>query len=137
MGIEENKEGEANMNCIRIYSDKNGESHFDEIEIELTETNFAPPAPPMHLSEFHPATQYAFCVFPSGWVGDWHPTPAKQLFFVLSGELAGQVSDGEMRHLKSGKAALIEDTKGKGHKSWVVNDEDVVTVVVQVPDNGQ
>lgn len=125
------------MKYFRIYSDEAGETHFDDVEVALTPVNFTPPAPPQHLSDFHPATQFAFCVFPSGWVGDWHPTPTKQLFFVLSGEIAGQVGDGEVRKLKPGNVALVEDTKGKGHRSWVVSDEEVVTVVVQVPDDGK
>jgi hypothetical protein len=28
---------------------------------------------------------------------------------------------------------LVEDTTGKGHRSWVVGDADVLAVVVQLP----
>jgi quercetin dioxygenase-like cupin family protein len=125
------------MRYARIYSDEIGETHFDDIEVALTQENFAPPAPPLNLSPYIPVTQFRFCCFPAGWIGEWHPAPTKQLFFVLSGELAGEVSDGNVRNLKSGEVALVEDTDGKGHRTWVVSDEDVMTAVIQIPDNRQ
>jgi hypothetical protein len=36
----------------RLYSDEQGESHFEDIEIDLTLTDYAPPAPPLSLSSF-------------------------------------------------------------------------------------
>ncbi len=63
------------MKYTRIYADPGGESHFTDVEVELTQVDFAPPAPPMHLSSFCPATQYGFLAAPAGWDGDWHPTP--------------------------------------------------------------
>jgi len=103
------------MKYTRIYADKAGESHFDDIDIELAPQNFAPPAPPLNLSAFSPALQYAFCSFPAGWRGDLHPVPHRQFFFVIFGEIAGQVSNGEVRYFKAGDVVLGEDTAGKGH----------------------
>jgi len=122
------------MKYTRIYADSKGESHFMDIQIELEPVDFAPPAPPVNLSSFTPATQYAFCVFPSGWFGDWHPTPRRQIFFILSGEGELQVSDGEVRRISPGSIVLVEDTTGKGHVSRVVGSMDMVTAVVQLPD---
>jgi hypothetical protein len=31
-----------------------------------------------------------------------------------------------------GSVVLVEDTEGKGHRSWVVGEEDVVIAVVQL-----
>jgi mannose-6-phosphate isomerase-like protein (cupin superfamily) len=121
------------MMYARIYSDSSGESHFKDVEVELTQVDFAPPAPPLNLSSFSPALQYAFCSFPAGWRGDWHPTPQRQIFFVLSGEIAGQVGDGEVRYFKPGDIVLGEDTTGKGHISWVVSNNDALTAVIQLP----
>jgi hypothetical protein len=126
--------GYSSMNYIRIYADPAGESHFEDVEVELSQVNFAPPAPPLNLSSFSPALRYAFCSFPAGWRGDWHREPQRQIFFVLSGEIAGQVSDGEVRHLGAGSVVLGEDTTGKGHVSWVMGKTDVLTAVVQLPD---
>ncbi len=121
------------MKYIRIYEDSAGKSHFEDVEVELALVNFAPPAPPMNLSSFSSALKYAFCSFPAGWRGDWHPTPQRQIFFILSGEIAVQVGDGEVRHLGAGSAVLLEDATGKGHVSWVTSKTDTLTAVVQLP----
>jgi hypothetical protein len=119
---------------MRIFADNAGETHFDELEFELTPTDFAPPAPPLHLSPIMPATGFAFVRLPAGWIGDWHSTPRRQIFFWLAGEIEGEVSDGERRRAGRGEATLLEDTSGHGHRSWVVGDEDVLAAVVQLPD---
>ena len=122
------------MKYTKIFADKEGVSHFMDVEIELEPVEFAPPAPSVNLSSFNPSTQYAICVFPSGWYGDWHPTPKKQTFFFLSGEMEVQVSDGEVRRFSAGSIVLVEDTSGKGHISRVLGSIDAVTAVVQLPD---
>jgi len=122
------------MKYTRIYADTEGESHFMDLQIELELVDFAPPAPPINLSSFNPATQYAFCVFSSGWFGDWHPTPQKQIFFILSGEVEVQVGDGEVRSFGPGSIILVEDTTGKGHVSRVLSSTDMVAAVVQLPE---
>jgi hypothetical protein len=122
------------MMYIRVYADETGESHYEDIEVELTPRDFAPPAPPLHLSPMVPATGFAFVRFPGGWVGDWHPTPQRQIYFLLAGEIEGEMSDGERRRHGPGSAVLLEDTTGKGHRSRVVGDGDVLTAVVQLPD---
>jgi hypothetical protein len=122
------------MNYIRIYADSAGESHFEDIEVVFSQSDFAPPTPPLNLSSFSPATQYAFCSFPAGWRGEWHHTPKRQIFFILSGEFTVQVSDGEERRIRTGDAVLGEDTKGKGHVSWVTSKTGALAAVVQLPD---
>jgi len=39
---------------------------------------------------------YAFSTAAPGWFGDWHPTPRRQFFFLLSGEIEGEVSNDEV-----------------------------------------
>jgi len=122
------------MKYTRIYADETGESHFMDVEIKLKPVDYAPPAPPIRFSSFNPAIQYAFCVFPSGWSGDWHPTPRRQISFALSGEGEVQVSDGEVRRFGPGTILLAEDTSGKGHISRTVGSKDTVVALVQLPD---
>lgn len=74
------------MKYSRLYSDRAGESHFEDVELELAPVEFAPPAPPLNLSPFVPATQFAFLSAPAGWCGDWHPASAQSVYFLLSGE---------------------------------------------------
>ncbi|MDQ1279500.1 MAG: hypothetical protein QG670_762 [Thermoproteota archaeon] len=120
--------------CTLIYADSKGESHFKNVDIELKLVDFAPPAPPFNISPFNPATQYAFCVIPGEWFGDWHTAPKKQFFFILTGEIDVIVSDGEVRHFSAGSIILTEDTQGKGHVFHVVDDTDVTAAIVQLPD---
>lgn len=122
------------MKYTKIFADEEGETHFKAVEIELKSVDFAPPAPPINLSSYNPATRYAFCIFPSGWFGDWHPTPRRQVFFILSGEGELQVSDGEVMRIGPGSIILVEDTTGKGHVSRVVGSADLLAAVVQLPD---
>ncbi len=122
------------MKYTRYFADESGESHIEDVEVELTPRDFAPPAPPLHLSPMTPATGVAFVRFPAGWDGDWHPTPRRQLFVFLAGELEGETSDGERRRYGPGNAALLEDTTGKGHRSRVVGDGEVLAAVVQLAD---
>jgi hypothetical protein len=44
----------------RLYAGADGESHFEDVEIELVSTEYAPPTPPLDLSSFTPATQFGF-----------------------------------------------------------------------------
>jgi hypothetical protein len=122
------------MKYTRIYADEEGETHFQDVEIHLEPIEYAPPAPPLNLSSFSPAIQYGFADAPPGWFGDWHPTPRRQIFFYLSGEVEVQVSDGEVRRFSAGSILLVEDTTGKGHVSRVVSSERNTVGAVHLPD---
>ncbi len=118
----------------RVYTDENGETHFEDVEIELSLVDFAPPAPALLLSAFTDAKKYGFISAPTGWHGDWHPTPKRQMMVYISGKREATVSDGEVRVFGPGSVTLVEDTSGKGHTSRVVGDEEVLGLVVQLED---
>jgi hypothetical protein len=118
---------------VRLYADAAGESHFAEVAVPLVAADFAPPARPMNLSAFVPATRWAFFEIPAGWIGDWHPTPRRQVFFWLAGEVEITASDGAVRRFPAGTVLLVEDTTGKGHHSRTVA-ADTLAAVVQLPD---
>ena len=122
------------MYYTKIFVDKEGETHSMDIEIGLELVEYAPPAPPLLISQFNPAKRYAFSVFPSGWFGDWHPTPRKQVYFILSGKLEGRVSDGETRQFGPGSIVLVDDTTGKGYVTKVLGSEDVLSAVIHLDD---
>lgn len=119
-------------NYTRLYSDEHGESHFADIGIDLTMIDYAPPAPPLRLSSFTPATQFGFMSAPAGWSSDWHPTSTRNIFFVLTGEWEVMASDGESRRFGPGSVLLVEDTTGKGHSSRVVSESDSLAAMVQI-----
>ena len=120
------------MQYTRLYSDDHGESHFEDIESDLKLVNYTQPAPPLYLSSFTPATQFGFMNAPAGWASEWHPTPARNIFFVLTGEWEVVASDGESRRFGPGSVLLVEDTNGKGHSSRVVSEFDSLAAMVQL-----
>ena len=119
------------VQCIRLYTDPEGESHFDDTEIRLNSVDFAPPAPPLDVSAIEEA-KYGFLSAPVGWFGDWHPVPHRQIMCLLSGALEVGVSDGESRRMEPGAVALLEDTTGVGHTTRVVSDEPAVMMFAQI-----
>ena len=120
------------MRYTRLFSDERGESHFGEVEIEFASTDYVEGAAPLKLSPSHSAVDYRFMDAPAGWTSDWHPSSARNLFVVLSGEWEVTASDGEARRFKTGDVLLVEDTTGKGHTSRVVSEEDSVALMIEV-----
>lgn len=111
------------MRITRIWADAEGISHFDDVEIELTANDYAPPAPALDVSAPLPAERALLFEFPVGWFGDWHPSPRRQLYCNLGGELEVEVGDGEIRRVGPGAIVLVEDLSGSGHVTRVVGDE--------------
>jgi quercetin dioxygenase-like cupin family protein len=122
------------MKYTRLYCDENGESHFEDVDVHFRKVDFAPPAPPLDLSEFGRVEQCVILRANPGWEGDWHPAPFRQLHFYLTGEVEAEVSDGEKRHIQAGEMVLVEDTTGKGHRSRVVGSSEAIISVVKLAD---
>ncbi len=122
------------MQYTCLYSDDGGESHFVDVEPDLVSTDYAPPAPPLDLSLFIPATQFRFRNAPAGWSSDLHPSSARSIFFVLSGEWEVTASDGDTRRFPAGSVLRVEDTTGKGHSSRVLGTAESLAAVVELTD---
>lgn len=120
------------MRYARLFADDSGESHFDDIEIEFTATDYVPSAAPVGFSGTLPASHVTFMRAPARWASDLHVSSARSMFVVLSGEWEVTASDGESRRFAVGSALLVEDTTGAGHSSRVTSDADSVAVVVQL-----
>lgn len=120
------------MKYTRIYSDPAGDSHFEDIDLELKSVDIAPPAPPVNLSAAMESERVILMSFPPGWHGDWPPAPRRQLSFQLSGELEVQVSDWGIRAFPDGSISLLEDVSGKGHVTRVLGDVEVRGAIVQL-----
>ena len=119
---------------LRIWADQDGESHFEEVDVAFEESDFVPPAPPVLLSVREPATDYVLERVPPGWHGDWHPAPGRVLAVYLTGRGEIEASDGESRPIEPGTILLAEDTTGKGHMTRVTGSEEMVVVIVTLPD---
>lgn len=120
------------MKYLRLFADDQGESHFEEVEAELTPLTYAPPAPALDVSAPSDATRYVYMRMPAGWRGDWHCAPRRQLFFVMAGEVEATASDGTVRTFGPGAMLVMEDTDGKGHATRVTSPQDVFAVMVHL-----
>ena len=69
------------MKIHRLYEDANGISHFEDVDVEFTETTHAG-----RLSQRQPATGIIFREVPADYDLDWHPAPRRQYLFTLSGQ---------------------------------------------------
>lgn len=119
------------ISMSRLIADAQGESHFAEVSVSTSSTDFAPPAPPLCVSPPAKAKHHVFLVVPVGWYGEPHPSPTRQIFSVLRGTLEVTASDGERRRFVAGDFAVLEDTSGKGHATRNVGKEAVLLSITQ------
>jgi hypothetical protein len=96
----------------RVYSDSNGESHFENIQIPLQEAGSIG-----RLSEVLPANGIVFREVDPSYDWNFHTAPQKQFIVLLNGAIEIETSLGEKRTFKAGEILLVEDTTGKGHKT--------------------
>lgn len=120
------------MRYDTIKMDHDGGSHFGAVDVEMTEAQYAPPALPFLISKPVDVQRSVFFTAPVGWVGESHPTPRRQFYVGLAGELDVAVSSGETKRFGPGSVILLEDTEGAGHISTVVGDTDVVGLFVHL-----
>src|ERR1700757_5262877 len=119
----------ATVRYLRVYSGADEQARFGDLEFTLASKEFAPPAPPVNVSEPVGASAFMVLRSPAGWTDATHPTPARQFMIVLEGSLEVSAS-GETRLLSARDLILLEDTTGPGHRSTVL--EDLAMAVVRV-----
>lgn len=106
------------ITITRIYSDAQGESHFEEVAIPLEDKGAIG-----WLSETVPTAGIIFRYNDADYDYDWHHAPQRQYIIMLDGEIEIEVSDGARRCFKGGDILLVEDTDGKGHRTRIVNNQ--------------
>jgi hypothetical protein len=105
------------MKIHRLYTDAQGESHFEDVEIEFVETS-----PSGRLSKRLPVSGIIFREVPPTYDLDWHTAPRRQYIINLDNGVQITASDGEERIIGAGEVLLVEDTTGKGHLSKAINE---------------
>jgi quercetin dioxygenase-like cupin family protein len=117
----------------RISADAKGGSCFDTVTVEQRLAQGAPPAAPFYISDDRPALHYRFYTFEPGWIGDWHPAPARQFLALLAGAVEIETTDGTVKSILPGDLVLLQDTSGKGHLTRNTGDGYATFLVVPVP----
>lgn len=100
------------MKVTRVYSDKNGNSQFEDIDIELFDNGEIG-----QLSKNIDVKSLQFRKVSPDYDYDFHHAPQKQYIVLLDGGVEITTSLGETRQFQTGEILLMEDTTGKGHKT--------------------
>jgi hypothetical protein len=117
----------------RVYSDSQGDSHFDVVTVEQSLAQAAPPAAPFYVSADGPASKYRFYTFGPGWIGELHPAPTRQFLALMSGEVEVETTDGTVRRFGPGDLVLLEDTSGRGHVTRNIGNGYAMFLVIPTP----
>jgi len=100
------------VKITKIVNDTKGESHFRDCMIDLKDNGSIG-----RLSKAFSAKSIIFRENDAHYNYSWHTAPRRQYIVMLDGKISIQVSDGEIRNFCGGDVFIVEDTKGKGHKS--------------------
>ena len=115
------------MRITRIYSDSEGESHFNDVEIEMQDAG-----PIGRLSKKLSVKGIVFRENDADYKYDWHTAPEKQYIIMLDGKIEIEVSDGEKRTFCGGDILLVEDVRGRGHRTRVTDNKPRRSIFVTV-----
>lgn len=113
------------MTITRLYTGKDNESHFEDIEIAIEDAGDIGA-----LSETVDATGIIFRKTPPDYNYDWHNAPRRQYILMLDGAVDVEIGDGTVRRFSTGDILLVEDTTGHGHISRAVNNKSRTSVFV-------
>lgn len=111
----------------RIYNDANGDSHFEDIFITMSDAGDIGA-----LSETQPVKGIIFREVEPSYDYDFHNAPQKQYIILLDGGIEIETSLGETRSFEAGEILLVEDTSGKGHKTRNLRPEKRRSVFVTI-----
>jgi len=123
-------EPRADFPFTRIYTDKDGESRFEDLCIPLRsqgEIGF--------LSEKLKARSILFRHVVPGYNYDFHNAPKRQFIFLLDGVIQIESSLGKVRTFSAGDVLLVEDTRGKGHRTKNLTPIKRRSVFVEIPED--
>jgi hypothetical protein len=106
------------IRCVRIWTAEDGNSAFEEGELDLTPgmrgDAVGQPIAVSHLS-FQETT--------SGGSYEWHQDPVPRYVITLSGTLEFEVKSGATFQIRPGDVLLAQDNSGSGHKWRLIGTE--------------
>jgi hypothetical protein len=115
------------VQVVRIYTGDDGESHFEDVDIELHNGGVAE-----RISDLWSGTGVQFREVDGDYSRDFHCAPRRQLVVNLTGSVELEVGDGTTRRLGPGSILLAEDLTGRGHISRNIGGEPRICVFVRL-----
>ena len=128
-GVSEAQDQNQKLPYSVLSSDRDGRTQFRDEYL-----SWQPSGPSQALvTPFLEAEKIGFSRLRPGFRSDWPPAPRKQFVMVLEGVMEVEAGDGKRREFRAGAVLLVTDTQGRGHRTNVLGNQDVVLVWVPVP----
>jgi hypothetical protein len=119
------KDPPSSVTYPQIYATPDGETHFREVTLPLTQISLAPPASPIYYGPVQSATTLRWAVFPKHYGIEElqqnirHNPSALRFFSIREGKIGVKTSDGEVRYFQKGDIVeAIDGAPSKGHITW-------------------
>ena len=106
------------IRCVRIWTAEDGNSSFEEGQIDLSGG-----ARGDVLSAVVSSSSLSFRETKAGGAFEWHDAPVRQFVLTLSGTLEFTTRRGDRFVIYPGDVLLAEDTAGSGHSWRLVDDQ--------------
>ncbi len=119
------------MNIVRIHTGADGESHFEDVTVELKDQSGMG-----KISDLWRGKGVMFREVSGNYDLDFHTAPRRQFVVNLTGSVDIEIGDGTVRRMGPGSILLAEDTTGRGHKSRNVGGEPRACLFIPL-DGGQ
>ena len=115
---------------VRIYSEPDGESHFEEFDLPFEPADLA-----QQGSFITKTSEVSFNRQMSGQAKDyWHPANHRTYVVFLTGMIEIEVGSGEVRRFGPADVLLEEDITGRGHRGRVVGNEPLIALAIKLAD---
>ena len=106
----------SELGYLRIWTDQDGESHFEDVILEAIESSSGVSSARSLYADLIPVEGVIFReVVREHGSAEAHPAPRSQFVVHLEGEVEVEVSDGEVRRVGPETVVLVDDVDGNGH----------------------
>ena len=114
----------------RLYTGRDGLSHFEPMQLEFAPVPGAPST--VTQSEALPTKKSYLVRIAPGFFEDWHNADVRRYVVVISGRAEVEVAGGQKFVAEPGQIVFAEDLTGKGHTFRVVGNSDWVALFVDL-----
>jgi len=116
------------MRITRLYTGKDNQSYFDEIELPLESRG-----PLGFFTEPAGVKAFFFREVPAKYNYTWHNVVCREYVITIEGKAEIEVSSGEKRRFGKGDVLFAEDVSGKGHKTRVIGKNPWRQIFITLP----